>query len=48
MKANTVIVELHLKLISSLTHSSFRYEPPVVNPDKLDVTNPENSALFLV
>ncbi|PWN38810.1 hypothetical protein IE81DRAFT_327122 [Ceraceosorus guamensis] len=24
------------------------YTPPIVNPDKLDVVNPENSALFLV
>lgn len=48
MLGQTVICAFVQAFTFFYTRSQPWYEPPVVNPDELNVQNPENSALFLV
>ncbi|CAO1631581.1 unnamed protein product [Sympodiomycopsis kandeliae] len=48
MLAQVIICSAAQGLVFFYTRAQPFYTPPVVNPDKLDVINPENSALFLV
>lgn len=48
MLGQVVICALIQMFVFFYTRAQPWYEPPVVNPDELNVSNPENSALFLV
>ncbi|PWN36149.1 uncharacterized protein FA14DRAFT_111106, partial [Meira miltonrushii] len=48
MLGQVIICALVQMFVFFYTRAQPWYEPPVVNPDELNVSNPENSALFLV